>query len=364
MEQSNNFTGSKIHLDRAQAVMDELDRLKKNGAHVLLSSMRIEVYSEFHTPVIDLVYLNPNPKAGDVYPNKQVSGTFRINKQGFMKLGNCAQIAWDPYKSGPIPSQPNQVTFQAVGGIRQPDGTLANPMVSHYTKDLDVIEQEIRFKFEAKAKDRKDLKTPEQKQEFVEYNTRNEFLPEKKFAMSKAESGAKCRVIKDILPEIKAHYTPQELSKPFVVVRIEFRPDYSDPDVKRIMLLAAANAVTGVFGQPPQLAAPTIEVPPLQTKPMAAPEIIPNPEQPPEEEPPDDDGGPLGGMTGEELDFQNATAEEQVEVLEDLVKRRGYDVSTLPEPISVFNAKNRSRFFQHLQGMNDVHVQTEDDIPF
>ena len=57
----------------------------------------------------------------------------------------------------------------------------------------------------------------------------------RKTAAEKAMTGAILRVVRALIG-MKGQYTKTELTKPFVVSRVTFSPDYSDPEVRRAML--------------------------------------------------------------------------------------------------------------------------------
>jgi hypothetical protein len=55
------------------------------------------------------------------------------------------------------------------------------------------------------------------------------------------------RVIRGLLA-IKSSYSKDELSKPFVVPRIVFSPDLSDPDIRRAMISAGIKSIEAAYG--------------------------------------------------------------------------------------------------------------------
>lgn len=333
-----------------QRIREEIKKLKESGANMLLPSERIEVFSEFHMPVIDQVFLSTKVDNGDIYEDPQKKGHFRISAQGMEKLANCAQIAWDPDKTGRIDRESDYMSFQAVGSIRQPDGTLSRPMVGHYHKDLEVIEEDLRDQYRKKGS--ADKKTGAELERYVEFCTTRDMRQERRHLLSKCETGAKCRVIKKLL-NLKAGYTRAELEKPFVIVRIEFRPNYNDPDVKKFLLLAGVQAATGLFGaQRPLLAPAPIDVTPPEP-------VEPHPEPEPEDEDPDPNG-----PEARRIDFENSDKEAQEQTLRLLARRKAYDLKDLEKRLGYsldkFPAEKRIGLFDHLAAM----PAGEDDIPF
>ena len=70
------------------------------------------------------------------------------------------------------------------------------------------------------------------------------------------ETGACNRVVRAMLA-IKSTYNPGELSRPFVIPRIDFAPDMTDPDVKRMIMDRAAGAAAAMFPGSTKSAEPT-----------------------------------------------------------------------------------------------------------
>lgn len=229
---------------RGDDLLAKIEELKESGANILLPSTRMEGLSAFHAPVLDQVYLNPDPNYGDVYP--EGDNYFRIARQGLMKLSVCAGIMWHPHETRRTDnrSDRNYVSFQAVGGIRKADGT---PVFfkAEYDMDFEVIEEELRDLFTSKC--RSWNKSDDEKAAYIESSVRRDLLFKRKHKMKLAESGAMTRVIRALLG-LKNHYTRKELEQPFVMVRIVIRPDYDDDQVKKRMIEASIQAMTGVYG--------------------------------------------------------------------------------------------------------------------
>src|SRR5690606_22756907 len=131
-----------------------------------------------------------------------------------------------------------------------PDGT-GQPFVAKKEIDLTVIEEEIHAQNLKKAqeyaeKDKSKLNgmTPE---DWAQAQTRANMVQWRKNKAMRAETGAMLRVIRAALG-MKSQYTREELEKPFIVPRIDFNPDYSDPEVRHILLQNGAQAMSNLFG--------------------------------------------------------------------------------------------------------------------
>lgn len=71
----------------------------------------------------------------------------------------------------------------------------------------------------------------------------------KKSWAEKAMTGAKLRVIRALLG-VKGNYRKSELEKNFAIPTVIFSPDYSDPQVRKAMLIQGMNSVNNMFGMP------------------------------------------------------------------------------------------------------------------
>lgn len=69
----------------------------------------------------------------------------------------------------------------------------------------------------------------------------------RKPAAEKAMTGAINRVIR-ALTGLKGQYTRAELQKPFAIPRVTFAPDYTDPEVKRVLLSQGMSSMGSLFG--------------------------------------------------------------------------------------------------------------------
>lgn len=355
----------------------ELEVYKTQGANLLMPSTQIQGLSEFHAPVIETVTLSANTADGDVYPHNNVDededqskAKFRLTKQALMKLSVCAGIIWstsETRRTDPGTDR-NYVCYQAVGGLKKADG---NPIFfkAQYDMDFEIIEEELRELYEKKTRSKwmKD-KTAQQKAEYIDFCVKRDMLQKRKHRLKLAEAGAMNRVVREILG-LKNAYTAAELSKPFVMCRVVFRPDYNDKDVKEKMLQAHIQAMTGIYG--PAIAnnvnketAP-IDITPVQdndedeTKPPA------NETNPPKTETKD----PEPQLSAEEkqvFDFENADTMNQCVTLKNLAAKVKYDLVDFQkraglDGLDKFSKEKRVGLFKHLLSMQKPNP---DDVPY
>lgn len=349
-----------------QSAEKALEKYKEQKANILGPSTNIGELSEFHKVVIDSVLLSINPKDGDIYKYKDgfkdKETQYIISGQGLQKLAVCAGISWLPNETRATAQSQNYVAYRAVGSIRKADGA-STAFLGEYDIDMGVVESEIQEHFTEKRKkwDKLDWFKKlgaEGQNDYIETQIRKEIRYKQKHKTTIAASGAKNRVIRALL-SLRKTYTIAELKKPFIIPRIILAPNYKDPDVKRMMLAAAINAQTSVFGASPSriIEDPLVDIPPEDFH-----EVPPDDEDPP---PSDDDQTPEEeeepeSPTAEEV-FKDLSAKEQVETLTQMAKAKGYEPK---QPIKNLGPKDRLSFFAALEQMPDVEATPEEDIPY
>jgi len=376
--------------EKTDLITNEIETARKEGANLLLPSTSIAGLSEFHAPVVDSVYLSPNPDDGDVYPadNSKDCKKFRPTKTAISKLSICAGLLWHPTetrRTDPM-NDKNYISFQAVGGIRKADGAVVW-FKAEYDLDFEVIEQELLDLYSKKVEYWKQgQKTDEQfkneKLAYINSCVRRDLLQKRKHKLKLCETGAMNRVVRFLLG-LKQAYTVQELQKPFVMVRIVFQPDYNDEKVRQIMLekgLSAQAAVYGGGSVPTNLdaRAPVIDVPHQDvTEPIPEGPAEPYPSGPPGETAPAPGPGP--GMDDKNknalFDFGNLEPAEQVKELINLISRKAFKFKDLPDQMKNLNDCSEKTFSTEpfLLGLTEqtrlnffgkLITLPDDDIPF
>lgn len=346
----------------------QLEVYKTQGANLLMPSTQIQGLSEFHAPVIETVTLSPNQNDGDVYPHNdeedQSKQKFRLTKQALMKLSVCAGIIWSTSETRRVDDghDRNYVCYQAVGGLKKADG---NPIFfkAQYDMDFEVIEEELRALYLAKTKGKwmKD-KSDKEKADYVTYCVQRDMLQKRKHKLKLAEAGAMNRVVREILG-LKNAYTVAELSKPFVMARIVFRPNYNDKDVKEKMLQAHIQAMTGIYG--PAIANNVNR----ETAPI---DITPLPD---EEEPTNGETKQPVGETKspvpetkqpDTIPFDKIPADQQDVIITNLAVKVGYSLSEYMARCKVakladVTAAAKFGLYNHLCGLDKPSM---DDVPY
>lgn len=251
-------------------VDQQLREYQSQGYNVLLPSSSIQRVSEFHDTVLEVVPLSI--ACGDAYPyddrHLDKAKKFGIAKPGLLKLSHAAGIVWRWEATQRIDQMVSRdyVAYQAVGSLRQADGTWID-LKGSYELDLEVIEQDLRTLYTkiARGLRREDkLKSDEAVQGYIANSVQQELLRKRKHKLRLAETGAMLAVVRSLLA-MKSLYSREELERPFVVPRVVFSPNLSDPEIRKAILASSLRAVHDLYGAPaPQPGKTAIALPPAE----------------------------------------------------------------------------------------------------
>jgi len=324
---------------KGELINIEIDKAKKAGMNLLLPSIHMEGLSEFHSPVLDYCELSPEISDGDVYFHSE-SKKLVPSKQGLMKLAMCAGIMWDMSRTGRTDDRKSRdyVSYSACGAVRRIDGTLVH-FPAEYDMDFAVIEEKLRDQYTKKGKSAK--KTGDELHGYIDYCVKRDLLYKREHKLKICESGAMTRVIRSLLG-LKAGYTAQELKKPFVVARIVFRPDYSDPEIRKIMIKKSIESITGIYGGVDEDVNEQISFTPIDI-----PTSDFDNEDPPDPETPDN-------LTSEKADFLASDNQTKITTLETMAKRADYDLKQIKKPLDKFTEEELEGFFDKLDALLDI----------
>ena len=316
----------------------ELIKYKKEKANIIGPEINLTELSKFHKIVIDSVKLSIDAASGDTYKHadayKGKPAQYIISGKGLQKLAVCAGITWDPVQTRVTSISHRYVACTAVGFLRKSDGTTVGyPAESDI--DIDVAEDEINDNYLAKAESWakegwfKKLGVDGQNA-YIEGKKRKELNFRKKHKTKIAATDARSRVIRALLMTKKT-YTTDELKEPFVFPRVILAPDYSDPEVKKMMLQASIASMTNVFGQAPTtsiIANETIDIPAENYDVRSV-----------QDEDTDEHTEPP---------FEDLQRAEQVSMLASLAVSKKYDTSAMSVGFDEMDSRNRERFYTHL----------------
>jgi len=366
--------------------MKQLQKYVDEGAHILVPFIKMSGLSEFHELVLDVLLLDPDPKGDDVYVQekayKNKPAKLALTAKALARLGICASVEWDPKDTRITYRDENYVAYSAVGYVNKADGTRVGRFAEG---DIDMkvernkIEDAMSLKVETwldpdndKGKWFRQMSKASQ-DGYVRHKIAEQVNFKDTHKQSLAATKARSRVLRDLLGT-KSTYTVEDLEKPFVMPRVILRPDYSDPEVKKLMLAGAIQSVMGVFGAPP---ARQIEgQAPIETEfRTVGPDSGAGGEDPDLNREPDGDAPTEEEIRGiRRQEFIESDTEGQRETLKTLKKQKAYDNPAITdEAIDKFSEPHRLAFYDKLDAMPDAEGSSDDpfsdnyqddDIPF
>lgn len=204
--------------------------------------------------------------------------TFSLTKPLLNKLAMAAGIQFNPRET--YGQRIDRVTYraQAQGAMKKADGT-ARTETDQKVICLEDEEEKYRIEFGDKAvkgiTDEKQARAAseifagqwvestnkwgkkcqayviakEERERYIERSVMVNMALLKKTWAEKAMTGAKLRVIRALLG-LKGTYTKEELSRNFAIPTVVFSPDYSDPQVRQMMIAQGMSSVNNMFGTP------------------------------------------------------------------------------------------------------------------
>ena len=337
----------------------EFERYQKQGYNLLVPR-EIGETPPHYRPQMAIVQVNPEKDSGEVY--QLPGGKWALSKVSLDRIAQAANITWVPELSGRTDdgSNPRRIQYRAVGKVKGIDGQWRT-IIGDYVFDLDIVAEELNQTL-PKRWERLEQKPQGGFKAWFDKTHAEDLLQFRKHAHTRAESGAKNRAIRSAFG-IKSGYTLQALKQPFVIPKVLLVLDYSDPEVKKFLLAEATGTIKELYGaqaiatgtMPPAL--PPVKDDDDEPEPGGTGEAIKDaeteppgpggqgggPEQPP---PPDPD----------EVKFQEAQgdAAKEMEALERLIARKGYDRNRMKCPLNKFSKEERKGFLGHLLAMPDV----------
>ena len=212
-----------------------LQHYQAAGNVVLFPTSYVRQISPYHVARVELVSVDVQR---DCYREK--NGEYAPKKPALERISDAAGVRWVTEKCKWVKAGPDSYMFTAVGAMQTPDGAW-----KEFGATKEVI-LEVEF---GEVEDRADAKQWDSEAKKQSY-LRAEKLRIRKHAAAMCESKAFNRVIRKALA-MNATYPADAFSKPLAIPRIDFMPDYSDPEVKRRFLESGQSATADLYPQPP-----------------------------------------------------------------------------------------------------------------
>ncbi len=320
-------------IDKAKA---DLDGFLAKGAHVLCPLEVTDPPPHFYPKVV-AVKISADPHAKEVYVkekgwegkgnNPGRPDQLELSKIGLMKISGTLGISWDESLSRRTDDgrDPMKCSYKKVGYIEDYLGKRTT-LAGEKHIDLGAIQDDLILTktTQAKAYEKK-LQGPYANDvprkwkeaiqggyatEFIREQVQSDMSKKRLFMVELAETGAMLRAIRS--KGIRTSFTPQELAKPFVDVRMVPLPGLQRPQAER--------AYDQLFGAPPSPASPSTPHP-AHVPPHADETIIDARASTVAEDPP-----PSMPQSKESAlaDFGNCDQGQQIRMILDLAKRTKY----------------------------------------
>jgi hypothetical protein len=187
--------------------------------NVLTPFTQITGLAPQHGIIASIVKINSDPSKGgpgEVYDGLPFLGRDEVAlaKIGLRKIADAGAISTDPVRTDPR-NIPNYWEFKCTASYRGIDGTVVTRSA---TAEWDLRDGSARLKGW----------------------TPNQITEGRKNGLRNCETRAINAAIREL--GLKQKYSKAELAKPFLVMRVAFQPDMTDPDQRR---LVAENAMRG-----------------------------------------------------------------------------------------------------------------------
>lgn len=273
---------------------------KYAGCNLLMPASTEVQLNPFYKITVMEVPVDVSENSGDVFKVGSIKqnqngrevyvDTFSPAKPLLMKLAAAAGIQFDPEHTYGTRVDQNTYKAKAFGAMRMPDGTgkthadekiiclddeEANYRVEFMDKSIKGITDEKAAKAAAEMFKGKWIDATNKwgkackayviddcdREKYIERSVLVNMTLLRKTAAEKAMTGAINRVIR-ALTGLKGQYTKAELEKPFAIPRVTFAPDYTDPEVKKVLLSQGMSSIGSLFGVQaiPTSSAPALEM--------------------------------------------------------------------------------------------------------
>jgi hypothetical protein len=378
-EQNNQQKIQLGQMKTMEQVNEQLDLARKAGWNVLVPSTLIIGESDQCAIVLEKTEISTDPEDGEIYEDdykeeatnksgiENESKRYRLHKIALMRLARLGGLKWWPNHSRIDKFEKNYISYQAVASILYPDGQEV-PWIGNDDLDFLVLEEKYREQYVSKSKKQEKWEEPEgggkrrtrpateeEKAEYVNYCTKRDLLQKREHKLAIVETGAMERVIRGALG-LKNSYSLKQLKMPFLVARIVFRPDYSNPNVFRNAITGGHQAIKSLYGYAP----PVAETPETCSKPEEKPgpgngnppptQAAP-PADPPKQEP---DGFEKLDLTGKIKKIELLSKEVQYDLADYLKRGKWKDIGSLSN-------STLSSLYAFLE---KTKKKKESDIPF
>lgn len=250
-----------------------------NNVNLILPTQTFgQVIGEYDKITLEVVKIDPDPANGDVF--EVANGKFSPGKRPLMAISNALSIIWDAKTTGIVEWTDKRCRAKATGAMRKPNGEWVI-ISDEKTLDLEVIEEEQTKLYTEKAEkgDQDNIikwetsrsgkkypifakwKSEAEKEHWITKSVRKAVLQYRKFMCERTLTGAKERVIRQIIA-MKSTFTVAELNKPFAFPRITLDASkmLESPKARQAAIEKMSGSVQSIFGPTKEEVHPEYEV--------------------------------------------------------------------------------------------------------
>jgi len=203
-------------------------------------------------PKLSIVKVDTDPDHQEIYKvgGRNGQDVYSLGKVALEKLASAAGIQ---FKTSRVDDRKNSdyCEVECVGVMKNESGTVIRHQRTKAFNMPDVRAESLAQRMK--------WKKPGQDVSAIEADVDREMASFKKHILARTETGAINRVMRGLLA-LRSQWTKAELEKPFVLMRIDFQPDASDPDVKRYLLQQGDQAARALYAEPQATQSLAIEV--------------------------------------------------------------------------------------------------------
>jgi hypothetical protein len=239
-----------------------LDDYERRGGYNVLHPV-VQVQEGIASPVLvqSVSVRRLAPGAGDTYNDfrfaNEREGKHALSGLALGKIASDAGIRWiEPCtveaRDRDRATGHVYIRVRATGAVLQPNGE--HYLISAH-KEIDTADEEQQILHQKAAKYRRENKLaltdpiPAAVMATLEDATKRDLMQIREHILGIAETKAQNRVIRKLL-SLKQVYTQAELDRPFVIPRLLYRPDLTDPMALERAQIDGRRAATELYGQP------------------------------------------------------------------------------------------------------------------
>ncbi len=330
---------------RAIKEQERIEAYKSSGKHIIIELCNYRNLPEHHELIVEEVPVYPN----EVYSPSGTKG-FTLHLAALQRLGNRAAIEWIDKETKAQTFTPEMCHYTAVGFYRT-EYDVKVAIKGEGSIILQHLKEDLEKQWASKAREKK------KDDAWARHNADNEYRRSRNKMSQLAKSEAYGQVYRKLLG-LEGSYKQEALNNPLIIIRCVVTVDYSDPEMRKLLLARASGATDNIYGpERVPIVQPLDDVSNFHGEQRRT--EIPEGMQLGTEDP-----GPTDPPSAREV-FMDYGREEKLETIGPLIKQKGYVLPTgksgEPLDLEVMNDERLGDLHDHLLTLTDV---IDDNIPF